>query len=275
MPPRQPAPRSPRKGRTRLGPSEGDATARRLLAARSRQSRASDPVSPEPPADEAPAGAATAGAAAAPAALATEPTAPEPVLPEPVLPEPVGSEPVGSEPVGEEGDGRGRLPRLAILLGVATVVFGCLAAWFGTEASNANNGTDTQNTALTDPSATSVVAGQIATEVGTLFSYNYIDPQPTLSAASRDLTGSAVTEYASLFSRVRQLAPQDQLIVSMSVTSVGVELLTGSTARLLVFGRESDRHASQAAGTPQTAMLAVNAVRVGSQWKISGINPTG
>jgi Mce-associated membrane protein len=261
MPPRQPA----RKGRTRLGPSDADATARRLLAARSRQARSSQARS-SAPVEPGPAAEAEAVAEASPAA--------EPVV-EPIATEGAASEPVGSEEVGEDAGPRGRLPRPVLVLAALTVVFGCLAAWFGAEAGSANSGTDTQNTALTNASATSVVSGQIASEVGTLFSYNYISPQPTVAAASHDLTGAAVSQYAALFGRVRQLAPQDQLIVTTSVTNVGVEMLNGSTARVLVFARESDRRANQAAGTPVTAMLAVNATLAGGQWKISGIDANG
>jgi Mce-associated membrane protein len=274
MPPRQPPSRPSRK---RLGPSDGDtAMTRRLLAARTRQARpaqgSAGPVRAE--ATE------IAETPVAETPVAETPVAETPVVEETaasgsVAAEPVRPEPVRPEPVEGEGETRGGLPRLAIVLAVATVVLGCLAAWFGAEAGNASSGADTQNTALTDSSGTAMVSGEIATEVGTLFSYNYIDPAPTLNAASHDLTGSAISTYATLFARVRQLAPTDHLIVSFSVTSVGVEMLNGPTARLLVFGSESDRTASQAAGTPSSAMLAVNAVQAGGHWKISGINPAG
>jgi Mce-associated membrane protein len=83
---------------------------------------------------------------------------------------------------------------------------------------------------------------------------------------------SAKGQYASLFGQVRREAPGEKLIVTTTVTNAGVELLTGDTARVLVFAIESDRKAGGGAPSSAGSMLAVNAVRVGSTWKISGID---
>jgi Mce-associated membrane protein len=60
--------------------------------------------------------------------------------------------------------------------------------------------------------------------------------------------------------------------VTTAVTSVGVEVLTGDQARLLIFATETDTHAGGGQPASAAAMLAVNAVRQGSTWKIEGID---
>lgn len=97
---------------------------------------------------------------------------------------------------------------------------------------------------------------------------------PATRAASRLLTGAAVRQYAALFAQVEKDAPKQKLVVTSTVTNAGVELLTADTARVLVFATESDR---KPGGTPATAgaMLAVNMIRAGGTWKISGIDTFG
>jgi Mce-associated membrane protein len=84
-----------------------------------------------------------------------------------------------------------------------------------------------------------------------------------------------VAQYAAQFATVRTDAPKYQLIVSTSVTNVGVEFLTGNTARLLVFAIESDRRATSAKSDSASTMLAVNAVLQGGNWKIEGLDVYG
>jgi Mce-associated membrane protein len=176
-----------------------------------------------------------------------------------------------------EGDDarRARLPwRMITLvaLAVATLVLGGLAAWFGTEAGSLNGQSSAQNLALSDPGETGQVTSQVTSAIGALFSYNYANPGPARQAASRLLTGAAVGQYATMIAEVKKDAQKDKLVVTTSVSSIGVEMLTSNTARVLVFATESDGSAGAATPTTAEAMLAVNAVLDGSTWKIEGID---
>ena len=160
---------------------------------------------------------------------------------------------------------------LPAILGALTVTLGSLAIWFGVAASSTGNGVDTQSTALTDTSATAQVNQQIDKAFSTVFSYNYADTGKTLNAARALLTGKAVGQYESLFKVVEQEAPKEKLVLTTTVTSSGVETLSGNTARVLIFADQKDTSASHQT-TDAGAMLAINAVRVDGQWKISSID---
>jgi Mce-associated membrane protein len=182
-------------------------------------------------------------------------------------------DPEDEAPGGKPGRSPSALRLIAVLaLATTTLVFGGLAAWFGTEAGSLNGEPSAQNQALADPSETSQVTSRVTSAIDALFSYNYADPGSTAKAASRVLTGAAVKEYAALFAEVKEKAPKEKLVVTTKVSSAGVELLTPDAARVLVFATESD--GSAGASTPSTAgaMLAVNMVLDGGTWKISGID---
>jgi Mce-associated membrane protein len=159
-----------------------------------------------------------------------------------------------------------------VALAVVTLGFGGLAAWFGTEASALTSQPSARNQALSEPGKTSEVTSQVSSAVNALFSYDYAKPGPTQKAESSLLTGAAVKQYTTMFATVKRNAVKNKLVVTTTVSNAGVETLTGDTARVLVFATESD--GSAGATTPATAeaMLAVNAVRAGSSWKIEGID---
>lgn len=176
-------------------------------------------------------------------------------------------------PSGKPGHSPSALRLIALLaLAAATLAFGGLAAWFGTEAGSLTGEPSGQNQALANPTETSQVTSQVTSAIDALFSYSYTSPGSTTKAASRVLTGAAVRQYAALFAEVKAKAPREKLIVTTKVSSAGVELLTPDAARVLVFAAESD--GSAGASTPSTAgaMLAVNMVLDGGTWKISGID---
>ena len=129
-----------------------------------------------------------------------------------------------------------------------------------------------QNTALTDPAATTAVRDQIDSAVQTIFSYSYANTGATRKAAQQLLAGAAIGQYDSLFALVQRQAPAEKLMVTTTVTSSGVEMLTGDRARVLIFVNQQDTRA----GTSQTsyggAMLAVTAVLQDGRWKIENID---
>jgi Mce-associated membrane protein len=167
-----------------------------------------------------------------------------------------------------------RLSRTAVLclLTAATLVFGGLAAWFGTEAGAESSVPSAQNQALSNPAETSQVATQVSSAIAALFSYNYANPDATSTAVGEYLTGAAVKQYATLFATLRTDGPKEKLVVTTTVSNIGVELLTPDTARVLVFATENEGSAGDTTPESLGAMLAVNAAYTGGTWKIEGID---
>lgn len=159
----------------------------------------------------------------------------------------------------------------ALVLGSCALVLSGLAAWFAQQAHEVRAAAGT-NVALTDNAATSEANGQVAQAVNTLFSYNYNDLDKTQQAARSLLTGKAVCQYDQLFAVVRQHAPQQRLVVTVTVTNSGVEMLTGDRARVLVFATQSDTSTTTKQTSTAGAMFAVNAVRQAGSWKVENID---
>jgi Mce-associated membrane protein len=175
------------------------------------------------------------------------------------------------QPTDDQGHAPLRL-RLPAVLGVATVLLGGFGAWATVQAHNQRTTNAQQNLALTDGPATSAVRHQVSSAVQAIFSYSYTDTAKTRRDAQNLLTGPAIRQYDQLFSLVQKDAPAQKLVVTTSVTNSGVEFLTGSRARVLIFANQQDSRA----GTGQTsyagAMFAVTAVQTGGTWKISNID---
>ncbi|WP_107451643.1 nuclear transport factor 2 family protein, partial [Actinacidiphila rubida] len=173
-----------------------------------------------------------------------------------------------------------RLPRSAVLtalLAVLTVLLGGFAALASAKASSLHDSAATGNTALTDTARTSEVKGAVAQDVNAVFSYDYTDTAKTDDAAKRLLTGKAVPQYAGMIAQVRAQAPKQKLVLTTTVTSTGVENISGDRARVLVYADQ--RNTSTAAGSGGTtyaaAMFAVDAVRQDGTWKIASIDTFG
>jgi Mce-associated membrane protein len=175
------------------------------------------------------------------------------------------------QPAATGGNASRRL-RLPIALGVVTVLLGGFGALATVQAHNQRAANAQQNLALTDGAATSAVRNQVSSAIQAIFSYSYTDTARTRRDAQSLLTGPAIRQYDQLFSLVQKDAPAQKLVVTTSVTNAGVEFLTGSLARVLIFANQQDSRA----GTGQTsyagAMFAVIAVRTGGTWKISDID---
>jgi Mce-associated membrane protein len=158
------------------------------------------------------------------------------------------------------------------LLAAAAVVLGGLSVWFAREAGRLRSTAGAANTALTDSAATSAVNGQVTTAVNTLFSYDYRTLDKTQQAARTLLTGKAVCQYDKLFTVIREQAPQQRLVVTVTVTNSGVELLTGDRARVLVFATQSDTSTASKKTATAGAMFAVDAVRSDDTWQVDNID---
>ena len=113
---------------------------------------------------------------------------------------------------------------------------------------------------------------QVETAVNTVFSYNYTNMQKTETAVQRLLTGNALCQYNVLYKVVQQQAPSQKLVLTTSVQAKGVEMLQGDTARVLLLVQQTDTRATTNQTSTSQSMIAVNAVKQGGAWKISGID---
>jgi Mce-associated membrane protein len=165
-----------------------------------------------------------------------------------------------------------RRPLALLILGAVTVILGGFGIWATVHASSLRAQSAQQNTALTDPAATSAVRDQIDSAVQTIFSYSYANTGATRQAAQQLLAGPAIGQYNSLFALVQRQAPAEKLVVTTTVTNSGVEMLTGDRARVLIFVNQQDTRVGTSQTTYGGAMLAVTAVRQAGRWKIENIN---
>lgn len=153
------------------------------------------------------------------------------------------------------------------------MLLGAFAAWAFGSAANLRDDPARRNTALTDIGRTSELKGQISEAVGAVFSYNYASPAKSERAVKSYLVGKAVQQHADMLAQVRAQGQKQKLVLTTTVTDSGVELLDGDRARLLIFADQSNtRTGTSDETTYAAAMFAVDAVRRGDTWRISGID---
>lgn len=158
------------------------------------------------------------------------------------------------------------------ILGVAAVVIGSLGVWAAAAAHSLRSAAANANAALVDQAATRSVERAVTSAVNTIFSYSYADTARTKAAAQQLLTGRAIKQYNQLFTLVQQQAPKEKLVVTTRVSDIGVVLLTGGRARLLVFANQQDSRAGTSQATYGGAMFAVTAVNQHGRWRIESID---
>jgi Mce-associated membrane protein len=158
------------------------------------------------------------------------------------------------------------------LLGLATIIAGGFGIWAAVASHSLRATAANANTALVDRAATRALDRDMTGAVDTIFSYNYADTARTKAAAQGLLTGAAIRQYNQLFALVEQQAPKERLVVTTRVTNIGVELLTGDRARVLVFANQQDTRAGTGQTTYGGAMFAVTAIRQHGTWKIENID---
>ncbi|MBW0117818.1 nuclear transport factor 2 family protein [Pseudonocardia abyssalis] len=179
------------------------------------------------------------------------------------------------DPAEPTGTGRGAavlsrlrtMPVLAALL----VVLVALSVFFGIATAALRSSPSAANTALTDLTATSEVSTQLGDALELLYSYDFARLDENERAARDVITEGFTPEFDRLFTQVRELAPQQQAVVSAVVTVSAVQSIEGDTAVLVAF---MDQQASTAASTEQVAAagrLTVTGERVDGRWRIASV----
>ncbi|MDN3357839.1 hypothetical protein [Actinomadura sp. DC4] len=128
------------------------------------------------------------------------------------------------------------------------------------------------NRALVDTEATSVVIGDVSNGLSKIFSYAPDSTATTEQAAAEILTGSAASEYRTLFAQVKEHAAAEHLTVTTHVVRAGVVRLSGRTAQLLVFLDQIIVRKDKPKGMSAAAQLSVSARLDGGHWRIADIH---
>jgi Mce-associated membrane protein len=162
---------------------------------------------------------------------------------------------------------------VAIALTVVAVLLGVLAFVFRGNADQASDGDS--NTALTDTATTSQIKGQLTNAIKQTFSYNYTDLGSTEKAVKENLTGKALCEYNLLFGEVKQLAPQQKIVLDTTVRELAVVRIDGDRAEALVYIDQLSTRVDVNKTVAVGGQFAVQAKKVGDHWKITEFDMFG
>ncbi|MDX3657196.1 hypothetical protein PV646_07745 [Streptomyces sp. ID05-26A] len=153
---------------------------------------------------------------------------------------------------------------------VVAVLLGALGTFFLVKSRSVS-----YDAALVDAATTSAVNGQIREAVERSFSYNFADVESTEKAAKELLTGKALCQYNAVFGPVKEVAPQQKLVVTVRVVSSAVSSLKDDHATVLVFADQVTTRTTDNQSGGGTAMLRVSAVDDGGRWKIDNMEMFG
>jgi Mce-associated membrane protein len=171
------------------------------------------------------------------------------------------------EPAGSPARPAWALPAALLLV---AVVLGGLGTFFLIKSRSV-----TYDAALVDSATTSAVNGQVREAVEKSFSYNFADVESTERAARELLTGKALCQYNAVFGPVKEVAPQQKLVVTVRVVSSAVASLKDGRASVLVFADQVTTRTTDNQSGGGTAMLRVSAVDEGGRWKIDNMEMFG
>jgi Mce-associated membrane protein len=130
------------------------------------------------------------------------------------------------------------------------------------------------NTALADVGATADVATQLGSALETVYSYDFTRLDENERLARGVITPAFAAKFDQLFAQVRQLAPQQQAVVSATVTTSAVQSIEGDHAVLVAFLDQEATRANPGSEPQQVSAagrLTVIGQRDGDTWKIADV----
>jgi Mce-associated membrane protein len=166
--------------------------------------------------------------------------------------------------------------RTVPLLAAALVVLAAVAVVAGIQDARLRGSPAAANTALVDVGATAEVAGQLSDAIETVYSFDFARLDENENAARDVITPEFAAEFDRLFGEVRARAPQQQAVVSATVTLSAVKEITGDRAVLVAFVDQQATRAAPDAESQQLAAagrLTVTGERVDGRWKIAAVTP--
>ncbi len=181
-------------------------------------------------------------------------------------------EPAGSAEVRPAGSAETeRRSRLVLLIGMVAVLLLAGAVLLGVARHAAVTNGPLANEAFVDAPETAELIGQATEAMKTVYSYDHRSLAANEQAARAVITGPFVEEFGRVFEPVKQLAPAQQAVLTTTVAAVGVSLLQGDRARLLMMVDQRGTRAGNQQITGITGRLVVDAERVDGRWKIAGV----
>jgi Mce-associated membrane protein len=161
------------------------------------------------------------------------------------------------------------------LLAVALVVLTALAVFFGVADARLRGTPAAANSALVDVGTTAEASGQLTDALQTVYSYDFARLDENERAARAVITPEFADQFNRLFAQVRDLAPQQQAVVSATVTLAAVKEITGDRAVLVAFMDQQATRAAAADGKPTqlaaAGRLTVTGQKVDGRWKIAAV----
>lgn len=161
------------------------------------------------------------------------------------------------------------------LLAAALVVLTGLAVFFGIEDARLRGTAAAANSALVDVGTTAEVAGQLTDALQTIYSYDFARLDENERAARAVITPEFADQFNRLFAQVRDLAPQQQAVVSATVTLSAVKEITGDRAVLVAFMDQRATRAAADDGRPTqlaaAGRLTVAGQKIDGRWKIAAV----
>lgn len=128
-----------------------------------------------------------------------------------------------------------------------------------------------RNVAVVDEDATAEVVEAMERGFGEILVYDYRRPHRAERAAASFLTGEASAQYRQIYDALAKAGPGQQLIHRSTVSRIGVQRLTSSSAQLLVFLAQETVRTTDGATNRAPAQIRVEAVQSDGAWKVSSI----
>jgi Mce-associated membrane protein len=166
--------------------------------------------------------------------------------------------------------------RVVPLLVAALIVFTGFAVFAGIQDARLRGTPAASNTALVDVGATAGAAGQLSDAIETIYSFDFARLDENEKAAREVITPAFAAQFDRLFAEVRARAPEQQAVVSATVTMSAVKELSADRAVVVAF---VDQQATRAAADAQPQQLAaagrltVTGEWVDGRWKIAAVTP--
>lgn len=159
---------------------------------------------------------------------------------------------------------------LVVGLAVALLVIAAVLAW---QSHTLRDDPALENRAQLDKAIQEDVITVVSRGLTQVLSYDYNQPEATRAFADQVLDGQAREEYDTLFASLQDRAPGQKLTLTAQVQIAGVEELSDSKAKLLVFVDQKSLRKEDEEASVSAAQLDITAERKGATWVITGLKP--